>query len=201
MPRNRQSILWISVILILAFFVYEKVINPLPYYSFFSDPELPYFLNSVMLATEGQVQHTDHPGTALQMVGAVLSRLLGISPDEVFADGTIQLFRHAWQYLSLALTLGLVVFLWRSLGQVARGWMFVCLLAVVFADYNSLVYWGTFTPEGAFTVLYIPAMVLLLRRFHSGTAISTPVLVVLGLLLGLVTTIKLTLWPVTPWRA
>ncbi|MEX0329946.1 MAG: hypothetical protein AB3N64_00855 [Puniceicoccaceae bacterium] len=197
MSRYFRPALGIPILLILSFFLYYKVISPLPFYSFFSDPELPYFLNSVMLAFEGQVEHTDHPGTGLQLAGAVLSRLLGIAPAEVFTDSAIQLFRGSWQVVSLLLTLLLVVFLWRSLEQAGRGWMFVCLLALLFADYNSLIYWGTFTPEGAFTVLFIPVMVLLLKRFHKGPQVRVAGLFGCGLLLGLATTIKLTLWPVT----
>jgi hypothetical protein len=197
MHQYRQPIIWISLLLVLSFFVYYQLLNPLPYYSFFSDPELPYLLNSVMLSAEGQVQHTDHPGTFLQITGAVLSLILGIRTGDVFNDNAIKLFRITSQCLSLVLTLWLVVYFWRSLRETTRGWMFACLVALLFADYNSLVYWGTFTPEGAFTVLYIPVMALCLKRFQSRAPASVPGVALLGLLLGLVTTIKLTLWPVT----
>ena len=195
MQKYRQPVVWI--ILIASFFIYYQVLNPLPFYSYFSDPELPYILNSVMLATEGQVEHTDHPGTILQMVGAVISSMCGIGHGEVFDDDAIELFRSSWKFLSLALTVGLVVFFWRSTMESVRGWMFACLVALLFADYNALVFWGTFTPEGAFIVLYIPVLALCLRRFYSSVPMGIFSLVGMGLILGTATTMKLTLWPAT----
>lgn len=48
---------------------------PLPFFGYFSDPEVAYIFSALQLNESGYVQMTDHPGTFLQVVGAVIARL------------------------------------------------------------------------------------------------------------------------------
>lgn len=188
---------WLAVAgLALGFWVWRALVAPLPFYAFQSDPELRYFYNSLLLAHGLGIEHTDHPGTALQCIGAVIARGLGLKLEDAFEPAALQRFLLCWRLLAIASLLGTGAWLARRLS--GRGSWAVALPALLFAfDYQTWVYWLTFTPESAFFVLYLPVALFCVLRGSRGESGSWREGLLLALVLGFLTTIKMTLWPVT----
>ncbi len=194
--KNERWVWLAAGALVVAFWFWRAVVAPLPFYAFQSDPELNYYYNSLLLANGRLVEHTDHPGTALQCTGAVIARGLGLKLDDAFEPAALQKFMLGWRLLALASLLGTGAWLARRLrGRGAWAVAFIALLAAF--DYQTLVYWLTFTPESAFFVLYLPIALGCMLRGSQMETVSWRTGLLLAAALGFATTIKLTLWPVT----
>ena len=181
--------------LAVAFWVWRAIVAQLPFYAFQSDPEVMYYDSAILLANGHALEHTDHPGTALQCTGALIARGLGLNLPSAFDPAAFRRFMLGWRLLALASLLGTGFWLAKRLA--GRGAFGVALLPLLFAfDYQTLAYWLTFTPESAFFVLYLPVALWCLLRAR-GPGCSWRGGLGLAVLLGFATTIKLTLWPVT----
>ena len=195
-PITERWVWWGALALIAGFWVWRALAAPLPFYAFQSDPELRYYYNSLLLAHGQRVEHTDHPGTALQCTGAVLARGLGLKLEDAFEPAALRRFLLCWRLVAIASLAGTGVWLARRLK--GRGAWAVVLLGLLLAfDYQTLVYWLTFTPESAFVVLYLPVALFCVLRGNKSGLCSWRQGLLLAALLGFITTIKLTLWPVT----
>jgi hypothetical protein len=189
-----ERLLWLTAaVLGFAFWWWRAIAAPLPFFSFQSDPELAYFFNAVLLANGLPVEHTDHPGTALQWIGALIARGQGIGFASALEPAVAQRFFTAWRVLALLSAVGTGWMLSRKLRGKTPSAIAVVMLGFAL-DYQSFVYWPTFTPESAFFVIYVP--VALACVLHGGTW-SLPRGLAAAVAMGFVTTIKLTLWPVT----
>lgn len=196
-PMKNERWVWIfAAVLGMGFWIWRAVVAPLPFYSFQSDPELHYFINSLLLANGLPIEHTDHPGTALQWLGAVMARCLGLHLSDVFDPAAIQRFYLVWRVIAFASLLGTGAWLARRL-QGRGAWAVAALVLLAAFDYQTLVYWLTFTPESAFFVLYLPVALFGLDRCRTPEKCTLRASLWLAVLLGFVTTLKLTLWPVT----
>jgi len=194
--KNEKWVWLAAAGLILGFWFWRAVAAPLPFYAFQSDPELHYYINSLLPANGLPIEHTDHPGTAVQWTGALIARGLGLKLEDAFAPAAVQRFLLCWRWLALASLLGTGAWLAHRLR--GRGGFPVALIVLLLAfDYQTLVYWLTFTPESAFYVLYLPAALFCVFRGGRTQGCSVREGLLLSGLLGFVTTIKLTLWPVT----
>ena len=207
--KNARWVWLAAAALVVGFWGWRALAAPLPFYAFQSDPELRYYYNSLLLAHGQRVEHTDHPGTALQCTGAVIARGLGLKLADAFDPAALQRFLLVWRIVALTSLLGTGAWLARRLqgrgapfdapraSSQSSGWA-VALLGLLFAfDYQTLVYWLTFTPESAFFVLYLPVALFCALRASQPGAVSWRTGLLLAALLGFITTIKLTLWPVT----
>ena len=194
--KSERWVWLVAAVLVLGFWIWRAFVAPLPFYGFQSDPELHYFINSLLLANGLPIEHTDHPGTALQWLGAVMARCLGLHLSDVFDPAAINRFYLVWRVIALVSLLATGAWLARRLK--GRGaWVVAALVLLVAFDYQTMVYWLTFTPESAFFVLYLPVALFCLARCRAPEKCSLLDSLWLALLLGFVTTLKLTLWPVT----
>ena len=196
-PVKTERWIWLAAaVLALGFWSWRAVVAPLPFYSFQSDPELRYYYNSLLLAHGRLIEHTDHPGTALQLTGAVIARGLGLKLEDAFDPVALQRFLFCWRLLAIASLVGTGAWLAHRLKS--RGTWAIALLGLLCVfDYQTLVYWLTFTPESAFFVLYLPVALCCTLRGSQPGPCSWQEGLWLAVLLGFVTTIKLTLWPIT----
>lgn len=168
-----------------------------PFYSYFSDPELPYFLNSVQLYLSGTVQMHEHPGTLLQILGGLIAAVLQINASNLFSIEKIDAFRLVWRLVSFASAVFLIFLLCKFNEGRKSLWLLPVALLVFASDYNTLAYLGTFTPEGAFFTIYLPFVLLFLLRVERTEHMGMREALIWALFLGAVTTIKITLVPVT----
>ena len=194
--KSERWVWWGAFVLAAGFWVWRALAAPLPFYAFQSDPELRYYYNSLLLANGRRVEHTDHPGTALQCTGAVIARGLGLKLEDAFEPAALQRFLLVWRVVALASLTAIGVWLARRL-KGRGGWVLALLVLLVAFDYQTLVYWLTFTPESAFFVLYLPVALFCVLRGRKPVPCSWREGLLLAALLGFITTIKLTLWPVT----
>lgn len=189
-----QRISWLLIVaLVSVFWWWRTIVAPLHWFSFQSDPELTYIFSSALLANGSLVDHTDHPGTALQWVGALIARAQGITLASVLEPDALQRFLFSWRLLALASALGTTWLLARRWRENAASVGLIAALGFAL-DYQMLVYWPTFTPESAFVVIYLP--VALVCVLHTGEW-SLRRWLTTAVAMGIVTTIKLTLWPIT----
>ncbi|WP_309383639.1 hypothetical protein [Cerasicoccus frondis] len=188
-----------SIGMLCAWFGFFFVAKPLPFFSYFHDPELTYILNARQLLADGSVSHTDHPGTALQMVGSGMHLALGNEVDDMLHDDVINSFRNAWRWLSLASAIFLILLASRCFS--ARPWQLLVALGLLIFDPNTAFYWTTFTPEGALITLYLPAALLAMMRFCKKGRLHWAECLGWGLLMGALTTLKITFWPLTLFLA
>ena len=70
--KSERWVWLVAAVLAVGFWAWRTLAAPLPFYGFQSDPELHYFINSLLPANGLAIEHTDHPGTALQWTGAVM---------------------------------------------------------------------------------------------------------------------------------
>lgn len=188
----------VAIALLGAWFAVFTVARPLPFFSYFHDPELTYILNARELLATGSVEHTDHPGTILQLVGAGLHLVLGTEIDEVLAETAINPFRALWAWLSLLSAIALILLAARHFRE---GWVLVVGLGLLVFDPNAAIYWTRFTPEGGLFALYLPFALLALMRFTRGDRVGVGQAIAWGILLGALTTLKITFWPLTLFLA
>ncbi|MCC5838846.1 MAG: hypothetical protein JJT96_01880 [Opitutales bacterium] len=168
-----------------------------PFYSYFSDPELPYFLNSVQLYLSGTVQMHEHPGTLLQMLGGLIAAVLQINATNLFSIEKIDAFRGAWRLVSFASIVSLIFILCKFNERSKSLWLLPVALLIFVSDYNTLAYLGTFTPEGAFFTIYLPVVLLFLLRVGQTESMTWRECLLWAMALGAVTTIKVTLVPIS----
>ena len=194
---SKEKWVWlVAGVLGLGFWAWRALAAPLPFYGFQSDPELHYYINSLLPANGLAIEHTDHPGTALQWLGAILARGLGLRLADAFNPVALQHFYFCWRGLALVSLLG--TGLWLAHRLKGRGaWVIAALVLLPAFDYQTLVYWLTFTPESAFFVLYLPIALCALLRSRRAEGCSWREGLLWAALLGFITTLKLTLWPVT----
>lgn len=187
------------VLVTLAFLVWVTIFHglyPLPFYSYFFDPELAYYLNSLQLGNWGEVQLYQHPGTILQLAGAGIAAVLQLSPEAAFADHQIDQFRLVWKAIAVGAMVLLVVQIFRLSFSGRTITTFSIAILLLISDYNTWAYWGTFTPEGGILVIYLPAALVFASRMFQPT-IRPVEWIAWGAVLALITTLKITLWPVT----
>lgn len=177
-----------------AWALFNFILNPLPFFSYFSDPELAYIYSSLELAKFGSVELTDHPGTFLQILGVPTAALASLNFEDAFDTDAIDRFRNIWLCFCSLSMIG-CIYLLKKL--TTNNLQLVCAMLLLFSDYNNLAFWGRFTPEGAFSALYLPILLFLVLRLHSANPISSKALLGWSILIGCVTTIKITLWPVS----
>lgn len=177
-----------------AWVLLNYILNPLPFFSYFSDPELAYIYSSLELEKFGSVELTSHPGTFLQVFGVPTAAIAGIDFTDAFKPDAIDRFREVWLYFCSLSMIG-SIYLLKKL--TTNNLQLVSATLLLFSDYNTLSYWGRFTPEGAFSTLYLPILLLLVLRLNSANPISTKSLLGWSILVGCATTIKITLWPVS----
>ena len=65
---------------LLADSIYRVVIHPRPFWMHFYDPETIYFYQSLRLLGGHAPLNVDHPGTPVQLLGAVIALFTGRSP-------------------------------------------------------------------------------------------------------------------------
>jgi|GEM_PF-3027369 len=76
---------YLVIVLLIGYWVYTQVINPLPIYSNY-DPEFSYMLNSLTPFKDLELYaRMDHPGTFLQIAGSLIAIIL--SPISILKDG------------------------------------------------------------------------------------------------------------------
>ena len=188
--------LWLLPVGLLLLFVNRYFISaPLPFFGYFADPEIAYILSALQLKELGYVQMTDHPGTFLQIVGAGLAAPLGYDMKEAFDLEPYNRFRTAWLCFTVLCLSSVFYLVWK---QVGRGMALFCIaLLLLFHDYNTLMSFGRFTPEGGFIALY--SLVLVVGCISAGRGLPLRFLPAVGwgVLIGVATTIKITLWPVS----
>jgi len=193
----RMKTLWLllPISILLAFTWFYFVRTALPFFAYFADPEVAYIFSALQLNEMGYVQMTDHPGTFLQIVGAGLGRLLSFDFKQAFVLDAYNQFRSAWLIFTLLAVAFALLQFWKLLGWSVCAFLIASLLLV--HDYNTLMHFGRFTPEGGFLALYLVAAVLACRSITGAKELSFARALNWGALLGAVTTIKITLWPVT----
>lgn len=115
---------------LLAAFLFSRIVGPF-YFAYNYDPDYVYLLNGLNLAILQSPEHTDHPGTPLQLLLGLGIRLVnaGIPAPETAAN----VIAHAEDYLSVANLLIVLayaaVLVWAGLavarrtGSRAAGWM------------------------------------------------------------------------------
>ena len=69
--------------------LFNYILNPLPFFSYFSDPELAYIFSSLELSEYGKVELTDHPGTFLQIFGVPTAALASLDFSDAFSLGSL----------------------------------------------------------------------------------------------------------------
>jgi hypothetical protein len=187
--------LWLVGAVALLFVGYYFLRAPLPFFAYFADPEIAYIFSALQLKAVGYVQMTDHPGTFLQMFGAGLAALLGFDWREAFDLAAYNRFRFAWLGLTCVVLAVVIFTLWRQTERSAG--LLAILLLLLFHDYNTLMHFGRFTPEGGFLTLYLPVLVAACLGAGRARNLRLAEAIGWGALLGAATTIKITLWPVT----
>lgn len=185
------------LLLPIAFLIWAaayRIGMPLPFYSYFADPELAYLFSALELAEFKSVQLDDHPGTLLQLFGVLITASMGMELSDAFDAATVDRFRFIWLILScLSMILTSVLVRRSTSGRI----VFATAFLLLFHDFHAFAFWGRFTPEGAFFALYFPLMMLIYvghqekRVRGSGQALLT------GIAIGCATTVKITLWPVS----
>lgn len=152
-PSNLVTATIMSAIGVWVLFNY--ILNPLPFFSYFSDPELAYIFSSLELAKFGNVELTQHPGTFLQIFGIPTAALAAIDFADAFDTDAIDRFRDVWLYFCSLSMIGCIYVLKKI---TTNNLQLVCATLLLFSDYNTLAFWGRFTPEGAFSALYLPIL-------------------------------------------
>ncbi|MGZ0654742.1 hypothetical protein ACWPKO_16005 [Coraliomargarita sp. W4R53] len=170
---TKRSTVWqlLLVVSALLFFIFVYFLNaPLPFFGYFSDPEVAYILSALQLNEHGYVQMTDHPGTFLQIVGALLARATGVESDQAFEVPTYDQFRFAWLICSVAVTSLSLWGIWRQARAVA--YLFAGAVLLLFHDYNTWTHFARFTPEGGFIALYLLVTVFACRSILQGELLT-----------------------------
>lgn len=153
----------------------------------FGDPDYGYLFNSLLMLDGHSPWHIDHPGTPVQMVGALLMRLrylLAGTETSLAAD----FFAHSLAYHRDLVLAGFGVF---ALSQWFCGWRLqragAGAVAALLAQASPLFFWATVqylkhtSPEtwiAAVSLLLIPAL-------WSGHAVAA------GVLVGVILTLKI----------
>lgn len=112
--------------------VEKVVLHPRPVAVAYADPEVYFFYDSLRLVLGTAPHNVDHPGTPVQLLGAIVLRFTGATPL------AIEAYRNAMYTIALALNALAVLFLLRTLlrratplGAIAAIWTFwICPAAV-----------------------------------------------------------------------
>ena len=178
----------------LAWLLVYRFLSPLPFYSFFADPELAYIFSSLELMEFGSVQLDDHPGTILQIFGALITAVLNFRIADAFDPVAVSQFRFAWLLIAVG---SMLLVIWMLKDAARPLFTFVAAFLLLFHDFHALAFWGRFTPEGAFLSIYFPLTLFAFIIVQKQRLLTIWQIVGVGLLTGCATTVKITLWPVT----
>lgn len=153
----------------------------------YGDPDYGYLFNSLMILDAASPWHIDHPGTPVQLLGALLM-LVHYAVAGTEASLRSDFFLHSAQYHRTMLTAAFFVFAasqwfcgWRLLRSRVAPLSALAAQASPFFFYNSLVYLVHWSPEtwiSSFSLLLIPML-------WGGHAVAS------GLLIGLILSLKI----------
>jgi hypothetical protein len=152
-PLRSTTILLPGIVLILSL----AYLNHGPYFlSFNSDPEYAYLFNSLNILRGAAPTHIDHPGTPLQILGAIVLFSRGIIVNSSVTTATIQksVLQNPEGYLnSISLVIQLLLFFMISYS----GWKFsratgtilpsLTMQGSLLCYYTALLAFGRVSPE------------------------------------------------------
>ncbi len=169
---------------IAADLYYKTQISLRPYWIHYFDPEVFYFYSSLNLLQSTSPIHVDHPGTPLQVFGALM---LILTPQEPFELDT---YRIAIYWLSALLSL-LCLSILVSRVTAKPKLSHVCILVwLIYLAPDALEYLTVWAPEMLFPVFSGIMTLSLLAQFNSP---ANPRLAALsGLFFGIACALKFT---------
>ena len=169
-----------------------------------ADPDYPYLLNALSVAELAAPTHTQHPGTPVHELGAVILRVVHLLHPSGFASlrehvlARPEPFLRLWRWLALCLyaaaLAGSALLIWRTTGSLAAAALFqvVPLLSV-----ETLFSLSRVEPEPLLLALGAGATAIVVALSVDPPAWDgRPTAVVLGVLAGLGMAAKLTFAPV-----
>lgn len=180
------------LIVLLAWFGYYRMYSPLEFSSFTSDPESAYLVNGLLLTQGVGVYHSDHPGSVVQWGIAVAMWLTGNGGTDWVSPAVLETIRSLFAFgtvIALTVWVGIVSFK-------AGGALAAVLLLIAWSDPNIWLFMGSATPEGFILALYLPAITLV-ALYREVICRRLLAVLAVAVLLGVLTTAKLTLWPTT----
>lgn len=95
---------WLGIltgIVLMGYFIYAQFAAPAPFYNNY-DPEMAYFMSSLSFLGGHPIVYTDHPGTPVEMLGALILAATGLYTWVTRADFFFFHLSHPEVFLSLA---------------------------------------------------------------------------------------------------
>ncbi len=146
---------------IAADLFYKAFVSLRPYWIHYFDPEVFYFYSSLNLLQLKAPVHVDHPGTPLQLLGAVVLSFTRQDPLE------LDTYRAAMYWISAAISL-LCLSLLVHRAEIDAKISHICLLVwMIYLAPGALEYQSVWAPEMAFPAVSAVLILCLLSQFSS----------------------------------
>jgi hypothetical protein len=197
--RDLVAIVFLAATLLVPWVVVNLLQSPSPFYRDY-DPEIQYFMNSLLVFKGQPYYYMDHPGTPVELIGSLLLALT--YPFTASTDGGFVYFQlqHPNLFLSLARlfltisSIGCAILIYRTLAR-ERATLTDVLLGVAIPlmfylahreAFATLTLWSHTSFSFPFGALLL---VILFRIARRNTRLSARDSAILGLLLGVLASV------------
>ncbi len=100
--------------ILLSWIVYFSFFHIPAFYNLLGDPDCVYAANAILLAGGEKVNHTDHPGTIVQVIGACIALVLGIDKSQIFEPESYNRIFLGWRIFVLVTVVFVLLKLWKG---------------------------------------------------------------------------------------
>ena len=194
-------LIFLGMMGLFTLWTYKSLLHPLPYYFRYYDPEMPYFMNSLLLLKGETPPFILHPGIPVLLLGALIAWVQSMFLD--VPSGTIiewylkhpEIYFNAARWVPLIFTLGVLGCLIRYFFRrrnFAAGAAMPLLYFLNPAALEHLVVWSPDTFAFAFGGLFLMAFH---RIFFSNNPITSLKIYGLGFGLGTIISLKVYFLP------
>jgi len=182
--------------IILSWLLYFTLFNSPYHYSYQQDPESVYYTNSVLLSLGKKVEHTDHPGTILQAIGALIAISIGIDEQNFLDENKIEEFFLVWRLSVFITVFGSLFLIAQTLSKLVPVYVYMLPVLLIFSNENIFSSMLYFLPESFFFSWYIFALIFALTTWFHKQNLSIYKIFLLAIFFGIITTAKYNLLPV-----
>ena len=184
----------ILLALIMGYWIYTQVVNPLPVYANF-DPEYSYMLNSATPFIDLELyKRMDHPGTFMQLIGTGITillkplSLLNGSQPHAYLVMNPQVFLICARFLILVLNIAVIYHFFRH-NQTPKDWSTVLVglstLIVYFSLHSQSFEFLTIWSPNGFNFAIGSLLLFLMYKFLTKKELEPGSLWMLSLAIGL----------------